>query len=54
MKKDWSKAKKMQVRMGVNSPSSSPPEGRRLDTNGIYDKNMDSMRCVLYLHGGTI
>ncbi|KAH9485586.1 AB hydrolase superfamily protein C4A8.06c [Psilocybe cubensis] len=33
--------------------SSSTPEGEDQDKNeGTYEKNMDEMRCILYLHGG--
>jgi hypothetical protein len=57
MKKDWREAKKRhkaQAQMGVNSPTSPPPESSRSGDNGIYNKDMDAMRCILYLHGGTV
>ena len=61
MKKDWQKAKKrhkmqQQTRLGVHSVSisrSESEEGGRMDS-GVYDKDMDAMRCILYLHGGTV
>lgn len=58
-KKDWQEAKrrhKMQKDQASNDPS--PPvinvkEGSNSSSDsGAYDKDMDAMRCILYLHGG--
>ena len=51
MRKDWQNAenrhkKQGQAPIGVDSPTSSSSEG--------YDKDMDAMRCILYLHGGIV
>jgi hypothetical protein len=62
MKNDWREAKKRhkmrqdQARMGFNAPTApttSPPESLSSDNNA-YDKDMDAMRCIIYLHGGTV
>lgn len=47
MKKDQQEAKEKQSRMGDDSLTSECSD----DT---YDKSMDTMACVLYLHGGTV
>ena len=58
MRKDWEEAKKkhkMQqehARPRTELPLPPPMEGRS-NSNGVYDKDMDAMRCILYLHGGT-
>lgn len=57
MRKDWEEAKKkhkMQQEQARRAELPIPPpmEGRS-NSNGVYDKDMDAMRCILYLHGGT-
>jgi hypothetical protein len=62
MKNDWREAKKrhkMQqelARMGLDSSPTSPSvsAGSRSESNDVYDKDMDAMRCILYLHGGIV
>jgi hypothetical protein len=56
MKKDLQEAKKRhkkQARTGDDSSTPSPPETKD-DSNGVYENGMDAMRCILYLHGGTL
>lgn len=63
MKNDWQEAKKRhkmqqdKARMGVDAPTISASESEqrsRPDSDNAYDKDMDAMRCILYLHGGTV
>ena len=60
MKNDWREAKKRhkmqqnQVQMGVDSPTTLPSKSEQGNSNNAYDKDMDAMRCILYLHGGTV
>ncbi|PPQ64555.1 hypothetical protein CVT24_008457 [Panaeolus cyanescens] len=58
-KKDWQEAKrkhKMQkdkAAEGSKASTSDPTErGPSTTENGTYEKEMDAMRCILYLHGG--
>lgn len=60
-KKDWREAKKRykmhQNQMSDAEPGSFQPSeqpARTLNGNmsGTYEKHMDEMRCVLYIHGG--
>jgi hypothetical protein len=53
-KKDWQEAKrrhKMQ-QAGKDSPASDGFTESDVDS-GAYSKEMDRMRCILYIHGGT-
>ena len=54
-KKDWQEAKrrhKMHREQNLtDSPSSPSTDGK---PEAVYEKDMDAMRCILYLHGGTI
>ncbi len=60
-KKDWREAKK-RYKMHQNQMSDAEPgsfrsseqPARTLNGNmsGTYEKHMDEMRCVLYIHGG--
>ncbi|KAH6914019.1 lipase/esterase [Coprinopsis sp. MPI-PUGE-AT-0042] len=45
-KKDWREAKRRHKQRGEAYPASNPNE------EGTYVKDMDAMRCILYLHGG--
>lgn len=58
-KKDYQEAKKRYKEQTKGGPAdldaSSPPppkEDVKNSTDGTYDKDMDAMRCILYLHGG--
>lgn len=35
-------------------PSPPPTEHVKGKPEGVYEKDMDAMRCILYLHGGMI
>lgn len=54
-KKDWREAKKRHKMHQSQVPNSGPdgpvqpPNGNISDT---YEKHMDEMRCILYIHGG--
>ncbi len=55
-KKDWLEAKK-KYKMQYQNPKPVPPfmgseEDKSFENEGMYDKDMDAMRCILYLHGG--
>ena len=55
-RKDWKEAKRQhKMRKGQTDESrshdSTPPAESGKD-QGLYEKNMDTMRCILYLHGG--
>jgi len=61
MKDDWREAKKrhkmqqnQEIRMGVDSPTTLPSKSDQGSSDNVYDKDMDTMRCILYLHGGTV
>jgi hypothetical protein len=54
-KKDWLEAKKkykMQSQNPKPIPSFEGSEAKSFENEGMYDKDMDAMRCILYLHGG--
>lgn len=55
-KKDWLEAKKKyKLQQSQNSKPLPLFMGSKEDQrfeNGTYDKDMDAMRCILYLHGG--
>jgi len=60
-KKDWREAKRRHKMRATPSDSVSRgahpnPEAQgdpsKSDINDAYEKNMDEMRCILYLHGG--
>jgi hypothetical protein len=54
-KKDWLEAKKKYKTQYQNpkpTPSFVGSEEKSFENEGMYDKDMDAMRCILYLHGG--
>lgn len=61
-KKDYQEAKKRYKQQTETRSTESPPppmadvEGvpntNSNPNSGVYDKDMDAMRCILYLHGG--
>jgi len=57
-KKDWKEAKrrhKMHREQNLTDlPSSPSTEHVKGKPEAVYEKDMDAMRCILYLHGGTI
>ncbi|KAF8911524.1 hypothetical protein CPB84DRAFT_926690 [Gymnopilus junonius] len=54
-RKDWQEAKrrhkKQQEQKNINSKDTSA-EDLQDKAECVYEKNMDAMRCILYLHGG--
>jgi len=40
------------VSKGSHPSSEAQGDPSKGDINGAYEKNMDEMRCILYLHGG--
>ncbi|KAF4563200.1 hypothetical protein EYR40_007091 [Pleurotus pulmonarius] len=53
-KKDWREAKrkyKMQEAMAKGS-AGTPEASPNVQDQGLYEEEMDEMRCILYLHGG--
>ena len=57
-KKDWQELKRKhkttQRSAKENSESMRSTDEGENAPEGTYDKNMDAMRCILYLHGGKI
>jgi hypothetical protein len=57
-KKDWKEAKrrhKMHREQKLKDlPSPPPTEHVKGKPEAVYEKDMDAMRCILYLHGGMI
>ncbi|KXN87458.1 AB hydrolase superfamily protein C4A8.06c [Leucoagaricus sp. SymC.cos] len=57
-KKDWREAKrrrKMCEAQSSHNATASPglePQSEPSNDDGTYEKHMDEMRCILYLHGG--
>ncbi|TFK44941.1 hypothetical protein BDQ12DRAFT_641990 [Crucibulum laeve] len=55
-KKDWREAKRrykmQQQQKGTNSTRPSEATKEKEVDPGCYEKDMDEMRCILYLHGG--
>ncbi|KIM40342.1 hypothetical protein M413DRAFT_177504 [Hebeloma cylindrosporum] len=53
-KKDWKEAKRRHKREQnmKDLPSPPPTEHVKGKPEGVYEKDMDAMRCILYLHGG--
>lgn len=55
-RKDWKEAKRQhKMRKGQTHESQShdsTPLAESGKDQGLYEKNMDTMRCILYLHGG--
>lgn len=55
-KKDWKEAErrhKMHREQNSKSlPSLPPTEHVKGKPEAVYEKDMDAMRCILYLHGG--
>ncbi|KDR75638.1 hypothetical protein GALMADRAFT_248228 [Galerina marginata CBS 339.88] len=55
-RKDWEDAKrrhKKQQEQRTNGLSTPPSTDDLKDkSEGVYEKNMDAMRCILYIHGG--
>jgi len=52
-KKDWLEAKKKYKMQNPKPiPSFEGSEEKRFENEGTYEKDMDAMRCILYLHGG--
>jgi len=57
-KKDWKEAKRKhkmhREQHSKDLPSPPPTEHAKGKPEGVYEKDMDAMRCILYLHGGMI
>lgn len=58
-KKDWEELKRKHKARERSAKEDAEPtraasDGGEAPPEGTYDKNMDAMRCILYLHGGTI
>ncbi|XP_006461294.1 hypothetical protein AGABI2DRAFT_221981 [Agaricus bisporus var. bisporus H97] len=53
-KKDWREAKKRRKTQQEQSTQSPPDQNVSTngESNGTYEKYMDDMRCILYIHGG--
>ena len=56
--KDWKEAKRRhkmhREQNSTDLPSPPPTEHVKGKPEGVYEKDMDAMRCILYLHGGMI
>ncbi|KAF9529730.1 hypothetical protein CPB83DRAFT_811822 [Crepidotus variabilis] len=54
-KKDWEEAerkRKQEHKQKLKDGLASPPPTENHRPDGVYEKDMDAMRCILYLHGG--
>lgn len=52
-KKDWREAKQRdKQRAELHIPPSKPSTTSSTDEDSTYNKEMDAMRCILFLHGG--